>query len=151
MCRIVFEGLFRKSDGKPIEYKGRRLCLVDMIPLSECAHRFRLTMEQSNSEWRQGVFLRSQKPIEINGRALSGKVCVWHDTSPIVEFALPQNSVELGVNNVWDTGDGATDYWVAGAAMYVESISGGKRYYCNDGHMNDDLNDLIFTLEEIHE
>lgn len=149
---VVFETLFRESNGKPIEYKGKRLCLIDIIPLDDSVHRFRLTFEQSNSEWRQGVFLRSKKLIEIDGEKISKKVILWQDNvPPIIEFLLPRRSVELGINNVWDSGRGATNYWTTGAAMYIEETTGGKRYHCNDGHMNDDLNDLIFTLEEIHE
>ena len=150
--RVVFETFFRESLGQPIEYKGKRLCLIDIISLDDSPHRFRLTFEQSNSEWLQGVFLRSKKPIEMDGEKVAKKVALWRRTLPaVVEFSLPRKSVELGVNNVWDTGDGVTNYWTTGAAMYIEEIPGGKRYHCNDGHMDDDLNDLIFTLEEIHE
>lgn len=148
---VVFETLFRESNGKPIAYKGKQLCLVDIIPLGNSPHKFRLTFEQSNSEWRQGVFVRSKKLIEIDGERIAKKVILWRETVPaVIELSLPRRCAELGVNNVWDTGDGATNYWTAGAAMYIEEIPGGKRYHCNDGHMNDDLNDLVFTLEEIH-
>jgi len=150
--KIVFETLFLESADSTIEYKGKQLCLIDIISLDDSPHRFRLTLEQSNSEWLQGVFLRSKRPIEMDGEKVAKKVILWRKTLPaVIEFSLPRKSVELGVNNVWDTGDGVTNYWTAGAAMYIEEIPGGKRYHCNDGHMDDDLNDLIFTLEEIHE
>jgi hypothetical protein len=150
MDMVVFQDLFDESKGQPIEYKGRQLCVLDIIPLDESAHRFRLTFEQVNSEWRQGVYLNSKKLIEIDGEKLAKRVFLWHKTIPeVVELSLPQKSKELVLANVWDKGYGATDYWTEGAAMYIEEIPGGKRYHCNDGHMDDDLNDLIFTLEEL--
>jgi len=152
MDMVVFETLFRQSNGKPVEYKGKRLCLADIIQLGDSAHRFRLTFEQFNSEWQQGVYLKSKRAIEIDNERIGKKVVLWRRTVPaVVELSLPRRSVELIVANVWDTGDGTTNFWTAGAAMYIEEIPGGKRYHCNDGHMDDDLNDLIFTLEEIRE
>ena len=150
---VVFETFFRKSKGKPIVYKGRRLCLGDLIEFDNAAHMFRLTFEQSNSEWRQGVVLTTTRKgvFEIEGEKLGRQIVLWQDTAPkIVTITLLPKSKELEVHNVWHNGR-----WMqsghAGAAMYIEKIPGGKRYHCNDGHMNDDLNDLIFTLEEIHE
>ncbi len=33
-----------------------------------------------------------------------------------------------------------------GACMYSEDIPNGKRYFCNDGDLDDDFNDIIFTV-----
>jgi len=151
---VVFETFFRASEGQPIEYKGKRLCLADIVQLDNSAHKFRLTFEQVNSEWRQGVALTTTKKgiFEIEGEKLGGKLVLWQDTAPkVVIIELSPKGTELELHNVWDKGDGAMNSWNAGAAMYIEEIPTGKRYHCNDGHFDDNLNDLIFTLEEIHE
>ncbi|OJW19261.1 MAG: hypothetical protein BGO58_03090 [Sphingopyxis sp. 65-8] len=51
------------------------------------------------------------------------------------------------MKNVWDTGDGVMQSWHAGGAMIVEEIENVRRYLCNDGELDDDFDDLIFTLE----
>ncbi len=53
------------------------------------------------------------------------------------------------VMNIWDHGDGITQKWHNGGAMYFEESKNGKIYYCNDSHPNDDFNDLIFNIERI--
>jgi hypothetical protein len=35
----------------------------------------------------------------------------------------------------------------AGTALYYEEINNGRRYVCNDGYPDDDLNNLVFSIE----
>jgi len=53
----------------------------------------------------------------------------------------------LWVKNVWDMGDGVMQSWNAGGAMIVEGDAVSRRYLCNDGELDDDFDDMIFTLE----
>ncbi|MCK4934954.1 MAG: hypothetical protein KAR79_05145 [Simkaniaceae bacterium] len=36
-----------------------------------------------------------------------------------------------------------------GSAMYSEDIEDGKRYFCNDGDLDDDFDDIIFTVKKL--
>lgn len=65
------------------------------------------------------------------------------------EFAVvsKKDKPDLHVKNIWDSGNGNADSCHNGAAMIVE-ISGSIRLYrCNDGHPDDDFDDLVFSLE----
>jgi hypothetical protein len=48
-------------------------------------------------------------------------------------------------------GRGTTDAWHNGAAMIVHDISNGKQYQCNDGHPDDNFDDLVFRVTRIGE
>ena len=45
------------------------------------------------------------------------------------------------------------DQWLMdrgnGAAMYSEDIEDGKRYFCNDGDLDNDFDDIIFTVKRL--
>ncbi len=147
---IEFQNLFSKSGGNFIVYNGIELHLVDVISLNAFGHTFKLTFEACDSEWRQGVLLKSKGNIHIDNQEIGNSVVLWQDTCPtVVEVSVPANSIELEIRNVWDTGSGVTHSWHGGAAMRFEELDHGKRYFCNDGHLDDDLNDLIFKLEAV--
>lgn len=52
----------------------------------------------------------------------------------------------MKVTNIWDHGDGVTQKWHKGGALYIEELEKGIRFFCNDGHYDDDFSDLIFDL-----
>lgn len=147
---IVFEELFFQSGGNPVEYKGRIIQMVDVVKLNSSFQKIRLIFEEFGSNWKQGVMLRSKGEFIIDGKRIKNSIILWQVTAPrIVEFGISSNAGEIEVRNVWDTGDGVVHSWHAGAAIYIEETGAGKRYYCNDGHLDDDFNDLIFTIEMI--
>ena len=142
-----FEHLFKASNGKPIEYGGRTLILVDRFPTNGA--RQLLLVEERHGEWRQGVALRlvQKGDLTINGQRMKHAVC-WQDTAPeAVEIGIPRNVDTIAVNNIWDTGDGVTESWHNGAAMIVEELPDGRRYRCSDGHPDEDFDDIVFRVE----
>lgn len=145
---IVFEHLFAETHGKPIRYNGRLLVLFDLFDLRS-HDRIILKFQSVDSPWKQGVSLRCRSGGElyVNGVRLTHMVC-WHDLSRTeCEISIIGEPKYIEVKNVWDSGNGVIDSWHNGAAMYIEDIDHGKKYYCNDGFADDDLNDLIFTLQ----
>ncbi|MCB1110965.1 MAG: hypothetical protein KDK64_08280, partial [Chlamydiia bacterium] len=70
-----------------------------------------------------------EKRLDITGQP---KIIQFPEGKPITCFAN---------GDQWRMGRGN------GAAMYSENISGGKRYFCNDGDEDDDFDDIIFTLK----
>lgn len=145
---VVFEELFLESRGKPIEYNGRKIQMVDVVNLQPKHQRIRLTFEKTSSVWKQGVMLSTKGVFIVNKQKVKNSVVLWQDSAPqVVDFDVNSKDGELEVRNVWDTGDGTVHSWHAGAAIYVEEIEAGKRYHCNDGQLDDNFSDLIFKIE----
>ena len=154
---VIFEDCFIKSQGKPINYRGQTLIQVDYMPVSD-GDTFNLFFEEKNSDWDQAVCIDVEGgALIIENERISGKdgVNLWENKAPKkikIEVDLKNKKKgKLIVYNAWDWGDGVTQAWHNGAAMYVEHISNGRRYYCNDGDPDDDLNDLIFRIERVQE
>lgn len=148
MEKIVFEDYFNKSEGKPFKYNGKEIKMSDKIELPSNEIGLKLTFLSTNSDWKQGIVLQTKGEFNINGQKLSNKVILWEDTAPKeVQAIVKSKNKILFVYNVWDTGDGTMHYGHNGGAMYIEQENGTTQYYCNDGHPNDDFNDLLFKIE----
>ena len=150
----IFEELFRKSKGRPITYRAKTLHLMDKLRIRN-GDRFRVVIEELNSDWKQGVSLSLSKGrIRVADREFSKGIVLWEDTAPVsteVIIVLGSRQVEwLYLKNVWDKGDGVIDSWHNGAAMIIEELSERtNRYRCNDGYPDDDFNDIVFRIENL--
>lgn len=157
-----FDPLFATVLGAgSIEYKGKKLIRLDHI-LFEDGDRFKITFEKKTSSWRQGILLSLFGYFEVDGKMCQDRIILWEDTAPkevlIAAFQdkskrkqpnrLPNKGV-LGVKNIWDTGNGTIESWYNGAAMQTEEIENGKRYCCNDGHPDENFDDIIFTIQKV--
>ena len=143
-----FQGLFEGSGGQPIQYHGQTLMLVDRFSVRNC-QKLAFDIVSTNSRWKQGIKIDPDANIRVDGR-LFRSVVFWEDTAPspaIIE--LEPEVTSLAVSNVWQTADGATDSWHAGAAMICTPTPNGRRYHCNDGDLDADFDDLIFTIERL--
>jgi hypothetical protein len=144
-----FESMFRATHGKPIEYQGKKLHMLDHFPVAEIK-RIHVIFEECNGEWTQGVRLVCDGECRINGSKIASNtpVTLWQNTAPShVEIELSGDTKEIRISNIWDTGDGVTHCWHNGAAMIVEELPNGRRYRCNDGFADDDFDDIVFRLE----
>jgi hypothetical protein len=148
---LTIEEAFRLSKGKPIKYLGQELCLVDEFPLNGKSRTLlKIIFEETNSDWRQGIKLKVGGFFEVNDQIIKKDVVLWEDTAPPeVKLICQSETGSLIVTNVWDTGNGVVQSWHGAAAMKIESTNNGRRYYCNDGKLNDDLNNLIFVIENL--
>ncbi len=87
-------------------------------------------------------FMENTAPKEIYIR-------LWHDNSKRKQpKSLPKKGI-LGIKNIWNTGNGTISSWIGGAAMIVEEIKNGKRYRCNDGHPDENFDDIVFTIQKV--
>lgn len=146
-----FQQLFTASRGLPIRYQGKILVMMDRLEIVD-GSAFKLTFERHNSEWRQGVKFRAMAEFCIdNGVCTTKDVVLWQDTAPAVQSFCLRNVKEgtLKLWNVWDQGDEFTQAWMNGAAMIVEELENGRRYFCNDGHPDDNFDDIVFRLERL--
>lgn len=76
---------------------------------------------------------------------------LWYDnTSRKNPKGLPNRGL-VGVKNIWDSGSGRIDSRFGGAAMIVEEIENGRRYRCNDGHPDENFDDVVFTIQKVKE
>jgi hypothetical protein len=150
MSKVGFEELFFSSGGKPINYMGNQLQMLDAISIDGC-EVFELTIISTNSVWRQGLKLEFNGLFRINGKSRGSAINIWSDTAPkIIRFEVQSEvPTPLYVRNIWDVGDGVVHSWHAGAAMIVEKECKVRIYRCNDGKIDDDFDDIIFKLEQL--
>ena len=144
---IDFSEHFKNLGGSAIRYKGRTLVMMDRIHLTWPSTILRCRRISTCSEWKQGVGLNTNGILVFPTGAKGHSIVLWENTSPD-DFSFVCNSRDgiLEVKNVWDTGNGTVESWINGAAMWIEEIPNGWRYHCNDGHFDDDLNDIIFEI-----
>ncbi len=147
---VVFEDLFFESRGKPIKYNNQIVQMVDELQI-RAETTVQLVFQSTNSEWRQGIALATRGRFSINGQRLNDSLVLWEDTAPKeIQFVVQSESGILQIKNVWDVGDGVVNSWHRGAGMIVATDNQQRRVYrCNDGHIDDDFDDLTFTLQTV--
>lgn len=140
-----FEKNFRESKGLPIEYCGNTIIGIDRIKV-EKAFSGQLVLLSTNSEWKQGV------KIDVNGEMVINSVrgknfVIWQNNMiKPVHFSGITKDQQMLIWNAWDTGDGTTNYWHNGAAMTKETDGNAIIYRCNDGHPDDNFDDIVFKV-----
>jgi hypothetical protein len=144
---VVFERLFIQSRGQPITYGDKRIQLADTFKIPPTC-TLQVVMLSYKKQWRQGVHVSTSGSLVVNDRTVKNAIVLWTDTAPqTISIKVASTDGVCRVKNVWDTGNGTIQSWHNGAAMVVDSASKVRRYECNDGHPNDDFDDLIFTIE----
>ncbi len=159
-----FNEMFAKTKGAPLMYKGNTLVMYDKIPFMD-GDKILITFENTNSEWKQGVSLSLFGYFNVNGEDYKDGILLWEDTSPQQQIIilksenrkryrskrLPPKGI-LVVKNIWsyktDVGVCIHSY-LGGAAMMIEEIENGRRYRCNDGHLDENFDDIIFTIQKL--
>jgi len=141
--------LFAQTEALFITHKGQTLYSAHHFPV-EAQSNLRLTFEAGISDWQQGVMLSSDVWIVCEGvRVKNNKwLVLWRTTAPdVICFTVTSKRRTLIVSNCWDNGCGATHHGMGGAAMLVEQIPSGFRYFCNDSHSDELFDDLVFKIE----
>ena len=146
-----FDKEFVKAHGGPIQYKGIELIGFDKVHVNK---NFRVTvnMISKNSEWRQGIELKIENGSLTSKRSgLTGKnFILWEElfeNGQQSEFTGKSKDNTLLVWNSWDHGNGVTQSWLGGAAMIREKVDDNHYIYkCNDGHPDDNFDDLVFEI-----
>lgn len=155
MAAPNFGQLFIESKGAPISYKGKSLIMLDRIP-AKLGERFLVTIESTKAEYPQGIGV--SEGVEVFG-AKGKRVVVWEYFSlPLEErqtkrSALPftfevtcrNKKGRLAFYNMTEF-MGRQEWWHGGSCMIASDIPGGKRYHCNDFALDDDFDDLVFTV-----
>jgi hypothetical protein len=153
-----FEEEFVKSKGAPIKYKDWVLYGTDRIPVNK-KFSGSLRLISTNSEWKQAVIIASddRKTKNLTVESQKGRSFIlWEDeiAGEVIHFEGISKHSELLVYNAWEevcrNGKILTNYWWEGAAMIVEVNGNTRRYRCNDGHPDENFDDIIFevTIDE---
>jgi hypothetical protein len=142
---ISFERDFINSKGKPIKYKDMELISIDRIPVNKKFSGY-LRVVSTNSEWRQGVEIKVNGKMKING--VEGKsFIIWEENAKEnVAFEGTAKEGALKVWNAWDIGNGTINAWLNGSAMILEVDGNVRRYKCNDAHPDENFDDIVFEV-----
>lgn len=141
-----FDAEFAEAKGKPIPYNDIMMIRIDRIPVNK---KFRgyLRIISTNSNWEQGVALDVKGKITQNNKTHpSFRIWAYGYPGPIYFEGTSKDNTLL-VWNVWDNGSRRVDAWIGGAAMILEIDGNVRRYRCNDGHSDDNFDDIIFEIE----
>ena len=105
-----------------------------------------VSLEDINSQWRQGIWLRTDRGLEVN-KELCPSVILWYDTAPKEVFCRCLTSDGcLSVYNVWDKGDGRRSQALI-SGMLIEELPNGRRYRCNDVGFDTRFDKLVVRID----
>lgn len=118
---------------------------IDVLPVVD-GESLALTFENTDSPWRQGVWLMTDGGLMVN-HTQCASVQLWQDTAPNpVLIGCRTQSGRLHIYNIWDRGRGReSQSWSSG--MLIEELPNGRRYRCNDIGFATDFSKLIFRIE----
>lgn len=153
-----FSQWFVESNGQPITYQGKTLIMMDQIE-AEYGDRFEVVIESTLSKHPQGVAI--SEGVEVFGKQVE-RAIIWeylsvppenrlHTRSRLpfkFEVICRNRSGSLFFYNMTEI-DGERSWWLGGSCMLPRDIENGKRYFCNDVALDDDFDDMIFTVTKI--
>ncbi len=127
---------------------GEPVIMLDIVEVRE-GDELTIAFEESNSDWRQGVWLATSGKLEANEVSAS-QFTLWKDTAPTsVRVRVLATDGLLRLYNVWDSGRGIRDHesQSATSGMVIEDLpDGGRRYRCNDIGWEPKFDKLVFTV-----
>jgi hypothetical protein len=139
-------------------YGGKSLVLSDKLP-AKLGERFVVTIESTNSMLPQGVGI--SEGVRIFGETVKRAV-VWEYFSLQPSERLEKKSLlpftfevecrnKSGSLSFYNMAEfkGRQQWWCGGSCMWFEEIDQGRRYHCNDFELDDDFDDIIFTVVRV--
>jgi hypothetical protein len=155
-----FQQLFTQANGPKIQYHGKTLFWSDRFPVSD-GDKLKISIEKTNSEYIQGISIDITGNCEVQGKRWKKgkgvKMIFWEDAELIdpknIEMTVFTKQGYILVQNIWECSDHLgvkfMNSGVNGAAMIIEEIPNGRRYYCNDGHPDENFDDIIFSIQKV--
>jgi hypothetical protein len=136
------ERIFNKEFAK----RGKEGVVMWDIFTVKDGEKVKVTFESKSSSIRQGVWLKTDQGILVNGEKC-GSVSLWEDTAPkeVVCTCFTKDG-NLSIYNTWeDKGQRGSQGWSSG--MIVEELPSGRRYRCNDIGFETNFDKIIFRVE----
>ena len=113
---MEFESLFRKSAGKPIQYHGETLMLMDKIPVPD---KFKLSviLLSTHSEWQQAIKFKTKGKITSHNSGIESPYFIlWEKDlweaqthNERYEYEGMSKSNEMMVWNAWENDKGGLE------------------------------------------
>jgi hypothetical protein len=109
------------------------------------AEKITVVFESISSSSRQGIWLRCDEGIEIDGTVYP-QVALWSGTAPAkAELIGHTKKGRLHIYDVWDQGDGRESQpWRSG--LKVDALGDGYRYRRTDAGPEVNFDALVFKL-----
>jgi len=154
-AKYDFGSQFIKSKGQSIEYDGKEIFMIDRVP-AKLNEEFVITIESTNSPHTQGVGI--SEGVEVFGVKNKRAVVFEYVSLPPEERKTKKSKLPFSFKVKYRNKKGfltfynmclfhgRQEWWHGGAGMIVENIENGKRYHCNYFELNDDFDDIIFTV-----
>ncbi|NNM43911.1 MAG: hypothetical protein HKM07_06165 [Chlamydiae bacterium] len=155
-----FQKLFEETDELTIQYKDKILHWADKFPVKD-GDVLIASIEKTNSEWIQGLSIDITGSCEVNGKIWKQgkgvKMIFWEDSTVLdpkhIEIKIFTKKSFVVIQNIWESinhlGNKSIDSGHNGAAMIIEEIENGRRYHCNDGHPDENFDDIVFTIQRL--
>jgi hypothetical protein len=155
IAKYDFGSKFLESKGQPIEHNGKQIVMLDRIP-AKLNDEFIVTIESTNSPHTQGIGI--SEDVDVFGEK-NKKTVIFeyvsippgdrsHEKSKLpFSFTVKCRNIKgfLSFYNMCIF-QGRQEWWHGGAGMMIDNLNNGKRYYCNDFELDDDFNDIVFTV-----
>jgi hypothetical protein len=152
---VDFGQLFIQSRRAPIQHDGKTLIMLDRLP-AKLGDKFTVTLETTRSLYPQGVGI--SEGVQVFGERVK-RVVIWEYFSLPPELRQSERSRlpfsfevvcrnkkgSLSFYNMTEV-HGHQSWWHGGSCMIAEDIPGGRRYRCNDFELDDDFDDLVFSV-----
>ncbi len=119
-----------------------RVVKIEAMPI-DGPQRLRLIFESCNAPRPQGVWLRSDESMLIDGQEFATAE-FWADAGPD-HYDFTCKGTVLWLYNIWLDGD-ARRSQAFSSGMLVEEVSGGRRYRCQDFGPGADCSRLVFRI-----
>lgn len=166
-----FDALFSSNTERPIKYKDRSIIRLDKYLVND-GEKLKICIESTNSKCPQGLTIDITGSCEVKGKVYKkGKgirMLFWADAELIdpknIEITVFTKKGHVVIYNIWEqtnkylVGTSANpiekesksvEYWHGSAAMIVEEIENGRRYFCNDGQPDENFDDIVFTVQRV--
>ncbi|MCC5786043.1 MAG: hypothetical protein JJU33_05000 [Phycisphaerales bacterium] len=115
---------------------------IEALPI-DGPQRLRLIFESCNSPRPQGVWLRSDDSLLIDGQAFTTAE-FWADAGKD-HYDFTCKGSALWLYNIWLDGD-ARRSQAYSSGMLVQEVEGGRRYRCQDFGPDADFSRLVFRI-----
>ncbi len=151
-----FVGMFAaKKTAGPLIYQDKTIYLADKIKINARAEVTLTILETNSDDYIEGVILETKGKFIFSDGFVAKKEIVFLENKFRKEtFIVESKKNYFWVQNAWlDPTDEfqVISYSSDGAAMIIEDNSNDeyidKTYYCNDGFLDDDFNDVIFRIQ----
>lgn len=129
-------------------FKDRKNVILWDVQKIKNGQFIKVVFISTNSPRKQGIFLMTDKGIEVNG-VVSPSIDLWEDTAPkeVICKCYTNNGL-LNIYNIWEK-QGMRSSQAHTSGMLLEYNENKIIYHCNDFGFETDFDRLVFSIEFI--